>query len=219
MKFRKTAPIVAILLTAGIFLLAAGAGAFRSYPVSTPAQRLEWTDIDRLDRLPLSKSYTHAELLDLLADSGIPAEQAAGMIGELPAIPEGSSLRYGLFQMGCYTYKDRYQLLPCAVIGLEYREGQRTPSRILSLSEPQILAPDGAGHLFSGNTFTALYSGRSFYYDFNGEIHRATSAPRTQSHTMSAEGGVTVEISVSQDFDYVASLYDCGNYYSPLLEE
>ena len=36
---------------------------------------------------------------------------------------------------------------------------------------------------------------------------------------MPAEGGVTVEISVSQDFDYVASLYDCGNYYSPLLEE
>ncbi len=136
MKFRKTAPIAAILLTAGIFLLAARAGAFRSYPVSTPAQRLEWMDIDRLDRLPLSESYTHAELLDLLGDSGIPAEQAAGMIGELPAIPEGSSLRYGLFQMGCYTYKDRYQLLPCVVIGLEYREGQRTPSRILSLGEP-----------------------------------------------------------------------------------
>ena len=39
MKFRKTAPIAAILLTAGIFLLAARAGAFRSYPVSTPAHR------------------------------------------------------------------------------------------------------------------------------------------------------------------------------------
>ena len=224
---KKKIPLVAVILTGLLAVcLATGAIGVRvdTEPAATyemlthaaslaRAEKLDWLPAGTVEALSRSEAFTAEELLAQLTAAGYTGEEAAALLGEVPApfLPD-SEIRYAPVELGFYDY-DGAMLRPSCLVALEYAAGQETPYAIAGLSSPLARA-DGDTVLFDGKMEVILQTAGDIYYDFSGNLYGAGEKKRYEFFL----GGLFSFQLETEGSCYLDNVVDGTNVYFETIE-
>lgn len=179
---------------------------------------LDWYLYSDPDIFLYENTYTYDEMIFYLMENGFTADEAYNYMGPRPIESRGSVLKYQLMSMDTVVIDRLYKLTPQFRVQLEYINGSSSPTRIVSLSKPDISTSTGSKCIFEGDIFYELYNGREFYFDYNGELYKKGTRPWTVEGKIGIGESISVSLKVSNGDGYITDVYESGTYYSAALE-
>ena len=177
-----------------------------------------WHNLDELDNLDYSETYSYEELEYMLKENGFSNKEIISMIGEENISRSSTTIRYSLFRLETYTYNNTYKLQPRITVGLEYSGNSVSPDRIVSLKGGHVYTGDGAKCVFSGTMIYELEAGNSFYYSFYGDIYKEGDVNWSFGGEIGIGEKTSVQGQISNGSGFEKNVSESGRYYSSGLD-
>lgn len=208
--------IMALLLVLMIF----GTGA--TVHAEEKHEPMKCVDINELAGLPYEETYSYQEVLRDMQLNNISKDQINEFVAnnsKMSAL-QTEEIRYSTFYMDTYSFRSdfSYVLQPRIYVGLLYRNGSYSPSKIVSLDSPFMFTGAGNDCDFVGTIFYRLEAGNRFFMGINGDVYKTANVTTSGGVQIKIGGAATISFAATSSNNYLRNIAYNTSYYSAGLE-
>lgn len=210
--------IMALLLVLMIF----GTGA--TVHAEEKHEPMKCVDINELANLPYEETYSYQEVLRDMQLNNISKDQINEFVAnnsKMSAL-QTEEIRYSTFYMDAYTFywglSSQFVLQPRIYVGLLYRNGAYSPSKIVSLDSPFMFTGAGGDCKFVGTIFYRLEAGNRFFMGINGNVYKTANVTVKGGVQVKIGGAATISFEATNSNNFLRNIAYDTRYYSAGLE-